>query len=249
MSPEAAHIEVRGLTMAYGNFVIQRDLTFTIRRGDIFIIMGGSGCGKSTLLRHLIGLQDPARGEVLIEGEDLWTAAPEDRQRLKRRFGVLFQSGGLWSSMTLAENVALPLEVYSELSPSQIRQVVALKLALVGLAGCEAYYPSEISGGSDRRGAPLDGRRPAVSPQREWTGRAAGGWHQGHAQHGAGRDERRPTIGAAAGWADRPADRQPRRHLQSRPNDAGPHAEDAGWRSQRRASGDDGSDAGYPVVG
>ena len=151
MTPPAAHIEVRDLTMAYGSVVIQRDLTFTIRRGDIFIIMGGSGCGKSTLLRHLIGLQAPARGAVLIEGEDLWTAAPEDQERLKRRFGVLFQSGGLWSSMTLAGNVALPLEVYTDLSPSQIGQVVSLKLALVGLAGFEAYYPSEISGGMQKR--------------------------------------------------------------------------------------------------
>ena len=151
MTPPAAHIEVRDLTMAYGSVVIQRNLTFTIRRGDIFIIMGGSGCGKSTLLRHLIGLQAPARGAVLIEGEDLWTAAPEDQERMKRRFGVLFQSGGLWSSMTLAGNVALPLEVYTDLSPSQIGQVVALKLALVGLAGFEAYYPSEISGGMQKR--------------------------------------------------------------------------------------------------
>jgi phospholipid/cholesterol/gamma-HCH transport system ATP-binding protein len=151
MTPPAAHIEVRDLTMAYGSVVIQRHLTFTIRRGDIFIIMGGSGCGKSTLLRHLIGLQAPARGAVLIEGEDLWTAAPEDQERMQRRFGVLFQSGGLLSSMTLAGNVALPLEVYTDLSPSQIGQVVSLKLALVGLAGFEAYYPSEISGGMQKR--------------------------------------------------------------------------------------------------
>src|SRR5918999_4855399 len=132
MTPPAAHIEVRDLTMAYGSVVIQRDLTFTIRRGDIFIIMGGSGCGKSTLLRHLIGLQAPAHGAVLIDGENLWRAAPEDQEHLKRRFGVLFQSGGLWSSMTLAGNVALPLEVYTDLSPGQIGQVVSLKLALVG---------------------------------------------------------------------------------------------------------------------
>jgi phospholipid/cholesterol/gamma-HCH transport system ATP-binding protein len=146
-----APIVVRDLTMAYGSFVIQRDLAFTIRRGDIFIIMGGSGCGKSTLLRHLIGLNRPARGEVLIDGESLWTASPEEQERIKRRFGVLFQSGGLWSSMTLAENVALPLEAYTDLSPAQIREVVSLKLALVGLAGFDAYYPSEISGGMQKR--------------------------------------------------------------------------------------------------
>src|SRR5262245_35382888 len=134
MPPAEAHITVNNLTMAYGSFIIQRDLSFTVRRGDIFIIMGGSGCGKSTLLRHLIGLKPPAQGEVLIDGESLWTAPPEAKERLKRRCGVLFQSGALWSSMTLAENVALPLEQYTTLSPARIRQQVALKLALVGLA-------------------------------------------------------------------------------------------------------------------
>jgi phospholipid/cholesterol/gamma-HCH transport system ATP-binding protein len=145
------HITVRDLTMAYGSFVIQRDLTFTVRRGDIFIIMGGSGCGKSTLLRHLIGLRPPARGEVLIDGESFWGNSPEAQERIKRRFGVLFQSGALWSSMTLAENVALPLEQYTALSLPQIRKLVSLKLALVGLAGFEDYYPSQISGGMQKR--------------------------------------------------------------------------------------------------
>jgi phospholipid/cholesterol/gamma-HCH transport system ATP-binding protein len=144
-------IVVRDLTMAYGSFVIQRDLTFTVRRGDIFIIMGGSGCGKSTLLRHLIGLMPPAKGDVFIDGEDFWRAPPEDQERLKRRFGVLFQSGGLWSSMTLAENVALPLQQYTALGPGQIQELVSLKLALVGLAGFEAFYPAEISGGMQKR--------------------------------------------------------------------------------------------------
>jgi phospholipid/cholesterol/gamma-HCH transport system ATP-binding protein len=151
MTSAAAPIVVQDLTMAYGSFVIQRDLTFTVQHGDIFIIMGGSGCGKSTLLRHLIGLMAPIKGDVFIAGENFWAAAPEDQERLKRRFGVLFQSGGLWSSMTLAENVALPLQEYTNLSPKQIREVVALKLALVGLAGFEAFYPSEISGGMQKR--------------------------------------------------------------------------------------------------
>ena len=151
MTQGEAHIVVRDLTMAYGSFVIQRDLTFTVQRGDIFIIMGGSGCGKSTLLRHLIGLNAPARGEVLIDGENLWTASADDQERIKRRFGVLFQSGGLWSSMTLAENVTLPLEAYTDLRPPQIREVVSLKLALVGLAGFEEFYPSQISGGMQKR--------------------------------------------------------------------------------------------------
>jgi phospholipid/cholesterol/gamma-HCH transport system ATP-binding protein len=151
MPPAEAPITVTDLTMAYGSFVIQRDLSFTVRRGDIFIIMGGSGCGKSTLLRHLVGLRAPARGEVLIDGESLWTAPPEAQERLKRRCGVLFQSGALWSSMTLAENVALPLEQYTALSAARIRRQVALKLALVGLAGFEDYYPSQISGGMQKR--------------------------------------------------------------------------------------------------
>src|SRR4029450_12959107 len=108
MTTAEAPIVVRDLTMAYGSFVIHRDLTFTVRRGDIFIIMGGSGCGKSTLLRHLIGLMPPAKGDVFIAGENFWTAPPEVQEHLKQRYGALFQSGGLWSSMTLAENVALP---------------------------------------------------------------------------------------------------------------------------------------------
>ena len=142
---------VRNLTMAYGSVVIQRDLNFTVQRGDIFIIMGGSGSGKSTLLRHLIGLQAPAQGEVFYDGESFWQAEPAERERLMRRFGILYQSGALWSSMTLAENVALPLEQYTTLSPRQISELVSFKLALVGLAGFEAYYPSELSGGMQKR--------------------------------------------------------------------------------------------------
>jgi phospholipid/cholesterol/gamma-HCH transport system ATP-binding protein len=151
MATTEAPIVVQDLTMAYGSFVIQRDLTFTVQRGDIFIIMGGSGCGKSTLLRHMIGLMAPAKGEVFIDGENFWAAPSEDQERLKRRFGVLFQSGGLWSSMTLAENVALPLQQYTDLRADQIDEVASLKLSLVGLAGFESFYPSEISGGMQKR--------------------------------------------------------------------------------------------------
>ena len=151
MPPPEPRITITDLTMAYGSFVIQHDLTFSIQPGEIFIIMGGSGCGKSTLLRHLIGLMRPAKGEVLYDGQSFWTATPEDRERMMRRFGVLYQSGALWSSMTLAENVALPLGEYTDLSPREIRDVVALKLALVGLAGFEDFYPAEISGGMRKR--------------------------------------------------------------------------------------------------
>jgi phospholipid/cholesterol/gamma-HCH transport system ATP-binding protein len=131
--------------------VIQRDLNFTVERGDIFIIMGGSGCGKSTLLRHLIGLVRPARGDVYYDGQSFWRAEADARARMLRRFGILYQSGALWSSMTLAENVALPLGEYTNLSPADIRDLVSLKLALVGLAGFENFYPSEISGGMRKR--------------------------------------------------------------------------------------------------
>ena len=149
--PQDAHIFVHDLTMAYGSLVIQRELTFSVQRGDIFIIMGGSGCGKSTLLRHLVGLQAPAQGDVLYDGQSLWQVESDERERLMRRFGVLYQSAALWSSMTLGENIALPLEQYTDLSPSRIGELVALKLALVGLAGFEDYYPSELSGGMQKR--------------------------------------------------------------------------------------------------
>jgi len=145
------HITVRNLDMAYGDFVIQRNLNFTIYRGDIFIIMGGSGCGKSTLLKHLVGLMAPARGEVLYGEQDFWKADPAEQKRLMHRFGILYQSGALWSSMTLAENVALPLGEFTDLKPAEIREIASLKLALVGLAGFEEFYPSEISGGMRKR--------------------------------------------------------------------------------------------------
>jgi phospholipid/cholesterol/gamma-HCH transport system ATP-binding protein len=145
------HIEVRHLTMAFGDFVVMRDLDFTVNRGDVCVIMGGSGCGKSTLLNHLIGLLEPAKGEILYDGTSFTTAAPEQRDAMLRRLGVLFQSGALWSSMTLAENVGLPLQQYTDLTPAQIREVASLKLALVGLNGFEDYYPNEISGGMQKR--------------------------------------------------------------------------------------------------
>jgi phospholipid/cholesterol/gamma-HCH transport system ATP-binding protein len=148
--PEA-HITVRNLDMAYGDFVLQRNLNFTIRRGDIFVIMGGSGCGKSTLLKHLVGLKAPARGDVLFGDQNLWKAEPAEQERIMRRFGILYQSGALWSSMTLAENVALPLGEFTDLGPAEIDHIASLKLALVGLAGFEDYYPSEISGGMRKR--------------------------------------------------------------------------------------------------
>ena len=145
------HIIVRDLTMAYGSFVLMRDLNFTVRHGDIFIIMGGSGCGKSTLLRHLIGLVEPAKGEILYGNINFTKADESQRALLLRRFGVLYQGGALWSSMTLAENVALPLGEFTDLTASQLREIASLKLALVGLKGFEDFYPSQISGGMQKR--------------------------------------------------------------------------------------------------
>ena len=144
-------IRVVDLTMAYGDFVIQRDLNFSVAQGEIFIIMGGSGSGKSTLLRHLIGLIRPAKGDVFYDERTFWGADDGERQRMTRRFGVLYQSGALWSSMTLAENIGLPLGEFTDLTPAQIREVAALKLSLVGLGGFEDFYPSEISGGMQKR--------------------------------------------------------------------------------------------------
>ena len=145
------HITVEDLTMAYGDFVLMRDLNYTINRGDVFIIMGGSGCGKSTMMTILIGLKSPAKGKVFYGDNDFWEADAETRDRIIRRAGVMYQSGALWSSMTLAENIGLPLETYTDLSTQQIREVVRLKLSLVGLAGFEDFYPSEISGGMQKR--------------------------------------------------------------------------------------------------
>lgn len=144
-------IEVHDLEISYGTFVLMRDLNFHIRRGDIFIIMGGSGCGKSTLMKQMVGLKKPARGQVLYGDVSFWDAGTEVREKLKRRFGILFQSGALWSSLTLAENIALPLEQYTDLPPTQIRELASFKLALVGLGGFEDFYPSELSGGMKKR--------------------------------------------------------------------------------------------------
>lgn len=151
MTEKEAHIVVKGVAMAYGSYVVQEKLTFTINRGDVFIIMGGSGCGKSTLMRHLIGLKAPVNGQVFYGDIDFWAATSAEKDRIMRNFGVLYQNSALWSSMTLGENTALPLEQYTSLTPAQIREVVSLKLSLVGLAGFEAFYPSEISGGMRKR--------------------------------------------------------------------------------------------------
>jgi phospholipid/cholesterol/gamma-HCH transport system ATP-binding protein len=150
-SDHSAAITVERLTMVYGSLVLMRDLNFAIEHGDIFVIMGGSGCGKSTLLRHMIGLNEPAAGEIFYGSENFTNADPANRRKIMSRMGVLFQSGALWSSMSLAENVGLPLEEYTDLRPAEVREIAWLKLALVGLKGFEDYYPSEVSGGMQKR--------------------------------------------------------------------------------------------------
>ncbi len=150
---EAPHIELRNVELAYGDFVVMRNISARVRRGQIFVIMGGSGCGKSTLLWNLIGLRRPPKGDILYEGQSFLNADEAAREAMERKFGVLFQGGGLWSSMTLAENLALPLEEHTGLAPDEIERLVHLKLALVGLKGFEEFYPSQISGGMMKRAA------------------------------------------------------------------------------------------------
>jgi len=144
-------IAIRDLTMAFGDFVLMRNLDFEIRKGDVFVIMGGSGCGKSTLMMHMLGFLEPRTGSIWYGDTNFTEAPPEVREGIADRTGVLFQSGALWSHMTLEENVSLLLEEKTELSPGEIKDIAALKLALVGLRGFEEYYPSEISGGMRKR--------------------------------------------------------------------------------------------------
>ena len=151
-APEREEVfKIESLTMAYGDYVVMRDLDFSVRRGEIFFIIGGSGCGKSTLLRHMIGLARPAAGRILYMGEDFSGAEEERRLEILREFGILYQGGALWSSMTLSENISLPLTEFSGISEKAAAEIADLKLALVGLNGFGDFYPSEISGGMAKR--------------------------------------------------------------------------------------------------
>ena len=145
-------ITVQNLSIGYGeNAVVQHDLNFQVEKGKIFIVMGGSGCGKTTLLRNLIGLQKPIRGKILRNGIDFWGCPEEERQKILNATGILFQSGALWSAMTIAENIALPLRQFTTHSTAEIEEICEYKLSLVGLAGKGALYPSELSGGMKKR--------------------------------------------------------------------------------------------------
>jgi phospholipid/cholesterol/gamma-HCH transport system ATP-binding protein len=146
-------VRVLGLTMAFGDEVVQRDLDFDIRRGEVLAIVGASGCGKSTLLRHLIGLQEPVAGQVLYGEQDLHHADEDTLAALRRRFGVMFQAGALWSSMTVGENVMLPLRLFTDTPAAERERLARWKLALVGLDEAFDLEPSELSGGMRKRAA------------------------------------------------------------------------------------------------
>ncbi len=144
-------ILVEGLTARFGDNTILENVSFQVFQGEILVILGGSGCGKSTLLKHLIGLYQPAAGRVLIHGVDINMDDEAELSKLRMGFGVLYQSGALFGSMTVAENVALPLQEYTDLSPAMIHLIVKMKLGLVNLAGYENHLPEELSGGMKKR--------------------------------------------------------------------------------------------------
>lgn len=150
---DAPIITLDKVTVGYGDKVILRDVSFAIRRGEVFVILGGSGSGKSTLLKHMIGLNRPMAGKILIEGQDIGRAEGEARRRILTGIGVMYQQGALFGSMTLRQNVRLPLEEYTSLPDQALDEIAGLKLALVGLSHAAELYPSEISGGMQKRAA------------------------------------------------------------------------------------------------
>lgn len=156
-------VQVCDLKMAYGSRVVQQNLNFEVSKGDIFFIIGGSGCGKTTLLKNMIGLLNPVAGDVLYDGVSFYQSEPAIRSELLKKWGITYQSGALFSSMTLAENVALPIQQYTSLTKKQIDELVDYKLALVGLSGYQAFYPSEMSGGMHKRAGLA--RAIALDPQ------------------------------------------------------------------------------------
>ncbi len=146
-------IHAQKLSIGYKEKLIQRNLNFTIKKEDVFVVMGGSGCGKSTLLRTLIGLNPPLKGDIYYDDKNFWAMSEEEKNAFLVRIGVLFQQGALWSSRTLAENIIMPLEIHfrKKYTMREMQELASMKLAFVGLAGFEDYYPSEISGGMRKR--------------------------------------------------------------------------------------------------
>ncbi len=150
---EQSHIECRNISVKYNDEYVLQHISFDIKNGEIFFIAGRSGCGKSTLLRQIIGIETPYEGEILVDGEDFVHSYSTKRQEILRKFGVMFQSGGLLASLTIGENIELVLEKFTDLTQNQIKELSLLKLALVGLAEFYDFYPSEISGGMKKRAA------------------------------------------------------------------------------------------------
>jgi len=144
-------IEVHGLEIGYDDYLVMQNLEFNVNKGEIFIVMGTSGCGKSTLLKSMIGLKEPSKGKILFNGKSFWDEDEQEQKEMMRRSGVLYQSGALWSSLTVGENVALPLQLYTKLSGQEIEKTVALKLSLVDMEGHEDLFPSAISPGMCKR--------------------------------------------------------------------------------------------------
>jgi phospholipid/cholesterol/gamma-HCH transport system ATP-binding protein len=156
-------IEVKNLTLGYGDFVVLKDLNFSVYEGEIFVILGGSGCGKSTVLKHLIGLYEPMSGDITINNQSIVSAPPDEKDKILRQFGVLYQSSALFSSMTLEENIAFPLQEFTSLSDEVVSAMSSMKLGLVGLEGFDSFTPSEISGGMKKRAGLA--RAMALDPQ------------------------------------------------------------------------------------
>jgi len=144
-------LEVADLELRYGNRTILKNICFEVEEGSCLVVMGASGCGKSTLLKALTGLLKPVSGQVLFHNGELWNEGALPNEKILSNFGVLFQGGALWSSMNLLENISLPLQTFSNLSVAEIEAMASYKLNLVGLSGCEYLYPSELSGGMQKR--------------------------------------------------------------------------------------------------
>ena len=151
--PAQPIISVENFTAAYEGNVIIDNISFDVRRGEVFVILGGSGCGKSTLLKHMIGLYPPAAGKIILDGDDITSADGDDRLRILRKIGVMYQSGALFGSLSLIENIRLPLEEFTDLPDNAMNLIARMKLKLVGLAGFEDHMPSELSGGMQKRAA------------------------------------------------------------------------------------------------
>ena len=156
-------IRVKGVTAGYEDRTILENISFTVQRGEVFVILGGSGCGKSTLLKHMIGLYPVVKGQVEIDGADIVSADGGARDAILRKFGVMYQSGALFGSMTLLENVRLPLEAFTQLDAEQMELLARMKLDLVGLVQFTGHLPNEISGGMQKRAAIA--RAMALDPQ------------------------------------------------------------------------------------